>query len=208
MGKLYVSEHPLIRHKLGIVRDKETCEKEFRELISEISMLLCYEAARDLPLEKADIVTPVAPTQISRVSRGIVLVPVLRAGIGMVEAILQLIPSASVGHVGFYRDPETLNPVDYFRKLPNGLPEKDCFVLDPMLATGGTAVAAIQFLKDKGAKNIKFLCVVACPEGVKAVGDAHPDVDIYAAALDSGLNDHGYIVPGLGDAGDRQFGTN
>lgn len=207
MARLYVSEHPLIKHKLGIIRNKETGTKEFREIISEISMFLCYEATRNLSLNTETIETPVAPAKVQKLSSKIVIVPVLRAGLGMVEGILALVPTASVGHAGFYRDPKTLKPVDYYYRLPEDLADKECYVLDPMLATGGTAVAAIKFLKEKGARNIKFICVVACPEGVEAISTEHADVEIFAAALDNGLNDHGYIVPGLGDAGDRQFGT-
>ncbi len=208
MSILKVMDHPLIQHKVGVLRKEDTGAKEFRELVSEISMLMCYEATRNLPLEDIEIQTPVSTTTVKQIAgRKLGIVPILRAGLGMVDAMLSLIPNAKVGHVGLYRDPETLNPVEYYCKLPYDAPERDIFVLDPMLATGGSASAAIQFIKDKGVENIHFLCLLAAPEGVKRLQEEHPDVDIYVAALDEKLNDHGYIVPGLGDAGDRLFGT-
>lgn len=208
MSILKVMDHPLIQHKVGVLRKEDTGAKEFRELVSEISMLMCYEATRNLPLEDIEIQTPVSTTNVKQIAgRKLGIVPILRAGLGMVDAMLSLIPNAKVGHVGLYRDPETLNPVEYYCKLPYDAPERDIFVLDPMLATGGSASAAIQFIKDKGVENIHFLCLLAAPEGVKRLQEDHPDVDIYVASLDEKLNDHGYIVPGLGDAGDRLFGT-
>ena len=208
MSKLVVVDHPMIQHKLSILRDKNTGSREFRALVKEIGMLMAYEITRDLPLMEVEIETPVQVTT-AKVLAGkkLAVIPILRAGLGMVEGILELIPAAKVGHVGLYRDPETLKPVEYFCKLPQDVEEREFFVVDPMLATGGSAVAAIQLLKDRGAKNIRLVCLVGCPEGVKAVQEAHPDVDVYLAALDEKLNDHGYIVPGLGDAGDRIFGT-
>lgn len=208
MSKVYVMDHPLIQHKISILRDENTGTKEFREVADEIAMLMCYEATRDLPLEEAEVKTPVALTK-TKVLAGkkLGIVPILRAGLGMVDGMLKLIPAAKVGHIGLYRDPETLQPVEYYCKLPKDAEERDIIVLDPMLATGGSAAEAIQFIKDRGVKSIRFMCLIAAPEGVKKLQEAHPDVDIYVAALDSHLNDHGYIVPGLGDAGDRLFGT-
>ncbi len=208
MSKLVVVDHPMIQHKLSILRDKNTGSREIRALVKEIGMLMAYEITRDLPLMEVEIETPVQVTT-AKVLAGkkLAVIPILRAGLGMVEGILELIPAAKVGHVGLYRDPETLKPVEYFCKLPQDVEEREFFVVDPMLATGGSAVAAIQLLKDRGAKHIRLVCLVGCPEGVKAVQEAHPDVDVYLAALDEKLNDHGYIVPGLGDAGDRIFGT-
>ena len=208
MSKVVIMDHPLIRHKIGFIRRKETGTKDFRQTISEIAMLICYEATRDLPLDDVDIETPICPT-VAKELRGkkMSIVPILRAGLGMVDGMLQLIPAAKVGHIGLYRDPETLKPVEYYCKLPADCAEREVFVVDPMLATGGSSVAAIQMLKDKGCKNIHFLCIIAAPEGIKAMEKAHPDVDLYVGALDERLNDHGYIVPGLGDAGDRIFGT-
>jgi len=208
MGKLYVFDHPLIQHKISHMRKKETGTKQFRQLVNEVAALMAFEATRDLPLQEVTIETPVA-TAVTNVLAGkkLGLVPILRAGLGMVDGILDLIPVAKVGHIGLYRDPETLQPVEYYVKLPNDVAERDFLVLDPMLATGGSAVAAIQSLKNRGAKNIKLLCICGAPEGVKAIQEAHPEVDIYLAALDERLNSHGYIVPGLGDAGDRLFGT-
>lgn len=208
MAKIVVMEHPLIQHKIGIIRRQETGSKEFRELISEIAMLMCYEATRDLKLSDVEIETPVCRTTVKELKgKKLAVIPILRAGLGMVEGMLTLIPAAKVGHIGLYRDPETLNPVEYYCKLPEDCAERDVFVVDPMLATGGSSSAAIQLLKDKGVKNIRFMCIIAAPEGLERMGREHPDVDIYAGALDEHLNDHGYIVPGLGDAGDRIFGT-
>ena len=208
MQKIVVMDHPLIQHKVGLIRKKETGSKEFRELIGEIAMYMCYEATRDLKLTDIEIETPICRTTVKELSgKKLAVVPILRAGLGMVEGMLALIPAAKVGHIGLYRDPETLKPVEYYCKLPADSNEREVFVVDPMLATGGSAVAAIQMLKDKGVKNIRFLCIIAAPEGVEAMKKAHPDVDIYIGALDQHLNEHGYIVPGLGDAGDRIFGT-
>ena len=205
---LYIMDHPLIQHKVGLIRKKETGSKEFRELIGEIAMYMCYEATRDLKLTDIEIETPICRTTVKELSgKKLAVVPILRAGLGMVEGMLAMIPAAKVGHIGLYRDPETLKPVEYYCKLPADSNEREVFVVDPMLATGGSAVAAIQMLKDKGVKNIRFLCIIAAPEGVEAMKKAHPDVDIYIGALDQHLNEHGYIVPGLGDAGDRIFGT-
>ncbi len=208
MGTIHVLEHPLVQHKLSIIRRKETGVKEFREIISELAALMCYEATRDLPTEEIEIETPVAMAKV-RVLAGkkLAVVPILRAGLGMVDGILQMIPSAKVGHIGLYRDPATLQPVEYYCKLPSDVSERDVIIVDPMLATGGSLVAAIQFLKNYGVQHIRAMCIIAAPEGVKAMEEAHPDVDVYVAAVDEKLNDHGYIVPGLGDAGDRIFGT-
>ena len=208
MQKIVVMDHPLIQHKVGLIRKKETGSKEFRELIGEIAMYMCYEATRDLKLTDIEIETPICRTTVKELSgKKLAVGPILRAGLGMVEGMLAMIPAAKVGHIGLYRDPETLKPVEYYCKLPADSNEREVFVVDPMLATGGSAVAAIQMLKDKGVKNIRFLCIIAAPEGVEAMKKAHPDVDIYIGALDQHLNEHGYIVPGLGDAGDRIFGT-
>ena len=208
MQKIVVMDHPLIQHKVGLIRKKETGSKEFRELIGEIAMYMCYEATRDLKLTDIEIETPICRTTVKELSgKKLAVVPILRAGLGMVEGMLAMIPAAKVGHIGLYRDPETLKPVEYYCKLPADSNEREVFVVDPMLATGGSAVAAIQMLKDKGVKNIRFLCIIAAPEGVEAMKKAHPDVDIYIGALDQHLNEHGYIVPGLGDAGERIFGT-
>lgn len=208
MGKLHVYDHPLILHKLSILRDKNTGVKEFRELIGEIAGLMCYEATRNLSVEEVIVETPVAPAKCYRLAgKKLAIVPILRAGIGMVDGMLSLLPSAKVGHIGLFRDPETLEPVKYYYKMPPDIAERDVFVVDPMLATGGSAIAAIDFLKQDGVQRIMLLNILAAPEGVAAVQAAHPDVDIYVAALDEKLNDHGYIVPGLGDAGDRIFGT-
>ncbi len=203
-----VIDHPLIQHKLTLIRDIRTGTKDFRELLEEIAMLMAYELTRDLPLEEIEVETPVAKCR-ARVLAGkkISVVPILRAGLGMVSGVLRLIPAAKVGHIGVYRDPQTLKPVEYYCKLPPDVSEREVIVIDPMLATGGSSVAAIDMLKRGGAKQIKLMCLVAAPEGVKIVNDAHPDVEIYTAAVDECLNDHGYIVPGLGDAGDRIFGT-
>ncbi len=208
MGKVYVFDHPLIQHKLTHIRDKHTGTKEFRELVDEVATLMAFEITRDLPLEETEIETPVCKTKAKILSgKKVGIVPILRAGIGMVDGMLNLLPAAKVGHVGLYRDPETLQPVEYYVKLPTDVEERDFIVVDPMLATGGSAVEAINSLKKRGAKNIKFMCLIAAPEGVDVVKKAHPDVDIYIAALDEKLNEKGYIVPGLGDAGDRLFGT-
>ena len=203
-----IMDHPLIQHKLAILRSKETGVKEFRELIGEIAMLMCYEATRNLATEEIEIETPVQKAK-ARVLSGkkLAIVPILRAGLGMVDGILNLLPSAKVGHIGLYRDPETLQPVEYYCKMPSDIEERDVIVLDPMLATGGSAIDAINFIKKYGATNIKFMCIISAPEGVNALAEAHPDVEIYCASFDQCLNDHGYIVPGLGDAGDRIFGT-
>lgn len=208
MSKVYVFDHPLIQHKLTYIRDKNTGTKEFRELVDEVATLMAFEITRDMPTEEIEIETPITKAKTKVLSgKKIALVPILRAGIGMVDGVLKLIPAAKVGHIGLYRDPETLKPVEYYVKLPADVEERDFIVVDPMLATGGSAVEAISALKKRGAKNIKFMCLIAAPEGVEALQNAHPDVDIYIAALDDNLNDHGYIVPGLGDAGDRLFGT-
>ena len=208
MSKVVVMDHPLIQHKIGIIRREETSSKEFREMISEVAMLMCYEATRDLKLVDVNIKTPITEMTAKELAgKKLAVVPILRAGLGMVEGMLAMIPAAKVGHIGLYRDPETLEPVEYYCKLPADSSERDIFVVDPMLATGGSAEAAIQMLKDKGVRNIRFMCIIAAPEGVKRMQEAHPDVDLYIGALDEKLNDHGYIVPGLGDAGDRIFGT-
>lgn len=208
MGKVFEMDHPLIQHKLTLIRDKTTGSKEFRELVVEVSMLLAYEATRDMALEDTEVETPITVTQSKVLSgRKVAIVPILRAGLGMVDGFLSLLPAAKVGHVGLYRDPETLEPVEYYVKLPSDVNERELIVVDPMLATGGSANAAIQFLKNRGAESIKFVCLIGCPEGIEAVTKTHPDVDIYVAAIDEKLNEHAYIVPGLGDAGDRLFGT-
>lgn len=208
MAKVVVMDHPLIQHKIGLIRRKETGTKDFRQTIGEIAMLICFEATRELQLSDVEIETPICKTTVKELKgRKMAIVPILRAGLGMVDGVLQLIPAAKVGHIGLYRDPETLKPVEYYCKLPADCAEREVFVVDPMLATGGSSVAAIQMLKDKGCKKIHFMCIIAAPEGVKAMQEAHPDVDVYIGAMDERLNDHGYIVPGLGDAGDRIFGT-
>ena len=208
MGKILIMDHPRIQHKLSILRDKSTGSKEFRALISEIATLICYEATRDLPLEDVEIETPIC-TATTKVLSGkkLAVVPILRAGLGMVDGMLALVPSARVGHIGLYRDPDTLMPVEYYCKLPADIEEREVFVVDPMLATGGSAIDAITQIKKRGPKHIKFLGIIAAPEGLDALSKAHPDVDIFVASLDERLNDHGYIIPGLGDAGDRIFGT-
>ena len=208
MSQVHVLNHPLIQHKLTIMRKKETGPKEFRELLEEISTLMVYEVTRDLPTEEVEVETPVALARTKVLAgRKLALVPILRAGLGMVDGMLNLIPAAKVGHIGMYRNEETLEPVEYYCKLPNDINEREVFVLDPMLATGGSACDAIGQIKKRGAKHIKFIGLVAAPQGLKALHEAHPDVDIYVGALDEKLNDNGYIVPGLGDAGDRIFGT-
>ncbi|HSN67328.1 MAG TPA: uracil phosphoribosyltransferase [Fusibacter sp.] len=208
MSKVFEMNHPLIQHKLSLIRDKNTGSKEFRELVKEVSMLLAYEVTRDLSLEDVEIETPICKSMQKMLSgRKLGIIPILRAGLGMVDGFLNLLPAAKVGHIGLYRDPETLEPVEYYCKLPTDINERDLIVVDPMLATGGSASAAITFLKDRGATSIKLVCLIGCPEGIAAVQKAHPDVNIYIAAIDEKLNDHAYIVPGLGDAGDRLFGT-
>lgn len=208
MGNVYVFDHPLIQHKLTYIRDKSTGTKEFRELVDEVAMLMAYEITRDLPLQEVEVETPVTRCKAKVIAgKKLGLVPILRAGIGMVDGVLRLIPAAKVGHVGLYRDPDTLEPVEYYVKLPSDINERDLIVIDPMLATGGSAVAAITVLKNRGARNIKLMCLIAAPEGIRKVQEVHPDIDIFVAAEDEMLNDHGYIVPGLGDAGDRLFGT-
>ena len=208
MSKVCVFDHPLIQHKLSILRDERTSVKEFRELISEIAMLMCYEATRDLPMEEVDVKTPVAVAKCHRIAgKKLAVVPILRAGLGMVDGMVSMMPNVKVGQVGLYRDPQTLEPVKYYFKMPPDIQERDVIVVDPMLATGGSASAAIQFLKDDGVKHIKLMSIIGAPEGVERMQQDHPDVDIFVAALDDHLNDHGYIVPGLGDAGDRIFGT-
>lgn len=208
MSNVYVMDHPLIQHKISYIRREELGSKDFREMIGEIAMLMCYEATRDLKLQDVTIKTPISEmTARELAGKKLAVVPILRAGLGMVEGMLAMIPAAKVGHIGLYRDPDTLEPVEYYCKLPADCDERDVFVVDPMLATGGSSVAAIKLLKDKGVKNIRFMCIIAAPEGVARMQREHPDVDIYIGALDDHLNDHGYIVPGLGDAGDRIFGT-
>jgi len=208
MAKVFIADHPLIQHKLSILRDERTGTKEFRALIGEITMLLCYEATRDLPLEPKKVKTPVdyADTKVIA-GKKLAFVPILRAGTGMLDAVLELVPSAKVGHIGLYRDPETLKPVTYYCKLPADISEREVFVIDPMLATGGSAIDAVDKIKEFKPKSIKFMGIIAAPEGIEALSKAHPDVDIFVSALDDHLNEHGYIVPGLGDAGDRIFGT-
>ena len=208
MGKVYVFDHPLIQHKTAIIRKTETSTKDFRQLVTEISMLMGYEATRQLPLEEVDIETPICKTTVKMLKgEDIAIVPILRAGLGMVDGMLELVPNAKVGHVGLYRDPETHEPVEYYCKLPADIDKRQIFVVDPMLATGGSAAAAIDFVKARGGKDIIFMCLIAAPEGIEALQKAHPDVDIFIAAKDEKLNENAYIVPGLGDAGDRIFGT-
>jgi uracil phosphoribosyltransferase len=206
--QVFVMDHPLIQHKLTFLRDKNTGSKEFRELVGEIAMLMCYEATRDLPLKETTIETPmgIAKTQVIA-GRKLAFVPILRAGLGMVDGVLEMVPAAKVGHIGLYRDHETLQPVEYYSKLPLDINERDVIVLDPMLATGGSGIDAITIIKRSNPKSIKFMCIIAAPEGIKALTEAHPDVQLYCAAVDDHLNEVGYIVPGLGDAGDRIFGT-
>ncbi len=208
MGDVMIMNHPLIQHKIGLIRRKETGTKDFRQAISEIAMLICYEATRDLKMDEVEIETPICKATVKELrGKKMAIVPILRAGLGMVDGMLSLIPAAKVGHIGLYRDPVTLKPVEYYCKLPADCAEREVFVVDPMLATGGSSVAAIRMLKEKGCKNIRFICIIAAPEGIEAMQAEHPDVDIYVGARDERLNDHGYIVPGLGDAGDRIFGT-
>ena len=208
MEKVHILDHPLLQHKLSILRDEHTGVKDFREVVSEIATLMCYEATRDLPLEEVEIKTPITTAKFKMIAgKKLAIVPVLRAGLGMVDGILTLLPSVKVGHIGLYRDPDTLEPVEYYCKMPTDIAERDVIILDPMLATGGSASAAIQFIKNYEVKHIKLMNIIAAPEGIERVHHDHPDVDIYCAALDEKLNDHGYIVPGLGDAGDRIFGT-
>lgn len=208
MAKVVVMDHPLIQHKIGYIRRTDTGTKDFRETIAEIANLICYEATRDLKLKAVEIETPICKTTVKELAgKKLAVVPILRAGLGMVDGVLQLVPAAKVGHIGLYRDPETLEPVEYYCKLPADCAQREVFVVDPMLATGGSSVAAIKLLKDRGCKNIHFMCIIAAPEGVERMKKEHPDVDIYIGSLDEKLNEHGYIVPGLGDAGDRIFGT-
>lgn len=208
MGKFQVLDHPLIQHKLSIIRDKNCGTREFRQCVNEIAELMVYEVSRDMPLEDVEVETPITKATTKRLAgKKVVVVPILRAGIGMVDGILELIPAAKVGHIGMYRDEETLQPHEYFVKMPDDLENREMIIVDPMLATGGSAIMAVDALKKRGAKSIKFVCLVAAPEGVKTFREAHPDVDIYSASLDEYLNEDGYIVPGLGDAGDRLFGT-
>ena len=208
MGNVLIMDHPLIQHKIGYIRRKETGTKDFRQTISEIAMLICYEATRDLPLEEVNIETPICPTTVKELKgKKLAVIPILRAGLGMVEGMLELIPAAKVGHIGLYRDPVTVEPVEYYCKLPEDCHEREVFVVDPMLATGGSSAAAIRMLKEKGCRNIHFMCIIAAPEGIERMQKEHPDVDLYVGALDEKLNEHSYIVPGLGDAGDRIFGT-
>ena len=208
MSNVFILDHPLIQHKISRLRDENTGTNEFRKLIEEIAMLMGYEALRDLPMEDVEIKTPIETCKTPMIAgKKMAIVPILRAGLGMVEGMLAMIPAAKVGHIGLFRDPETLEPVEYYCKLPADCEEREVFVVDPMLATGGSCIAAIQMLKNRGVKNIRFMCIIAAPEGVKKLQEAHPDVEVYIGALDEKLNEHGYIVPGLGDAGDRIFGT-
>ena len=208
MAKVVIMDHPLIKHKIGYIRREETGTKDFRQTVSEIAMLICYEATRDLELSDVTIKTPICETTVKELKgKKMAIIPILRAGLGMVDGVLELIPAAKVGHIGLYRDPETHKPVEYYCKLPEDCGEREVFVVDPMLATGGSAAAASTMLKEKGCKNIHFMCIIAAPEGLEVLKEAHPDVDIYVGALDEKLNEHAYIVPGLGDAGDRIFGT-
>ena len=206
--QVFIMDHPLIQHKLTLLLDKNTGSKEFRELVSEVAMLMCYEATRDLPLKEVEVETPVSVAKAYVLSgRKLAFVPILRAGIGMIDGVMHMVPAARVGHIGLYRDPNTLEPVEYYSKLPTDIDEREVIVLDPMLATGGSAVDAISIIKKSNPKSIKFMCIIAAPEGMKELTKAHPDVKIYCASMDERLNEHGYIVPGLGDAGDRIFGT-
>lgn len=208
MSKVMIMDHPMIQHKIGVIRRKETGTKDFRQIVSEISMLMCYEATRDMKLVDVEIETPIGKAVVKELKgKKLAVIPILRAGLGMVDGMLQIIPAAKIGHIGLYRNPETLEPVEYYCKLPEDSSEREVFVVDPMLATGNSAIAAIEMLKNKGVQNIHFMCILAAPEGVEKMQKIHPDVDMYVGALDEKLNDHGYIVPGLGDAGDRIFGT-
>ena len=208
MGKVHVFDHPLIQHKTALIRMKDTSTKDFRELVREIARLMCFESTRHLPLKEVEIETPICPTKVNMLDgEDVAIVPILRAGLGMVDGFLDLVPNAKVGFVGLYRDPDTHEPVEYYCKLPNDIAEREVFVLDPMLATGGSAAAAIDFVKERGAKKITFMCLIAAPEGIQVLEEKHPDVDIYIAANDECLNENAYIVPGLGDAGDRIYGT-
>ncbi|MDD4323624.1 MAG: uracil phosphoribosyltransferase [Eubacteriales bacterium] len=208
MGGVFIFDHPLIQHKITMMRDKNTNTKDFRDLVNEVAMLMAYEVTRDLPLKDVEIETPMAKMTGKMIAgKDLALVPILRAGLGMVDGMLNLVPSAKVGHIGLYRDPETLEPVEYYCKLPDDVATRDVILLDPMLATGNSAVAAVDFLKERNIESIKFVCLIAAPEGIKHLHEAHPKVPIYCAALDEGLNSHAYILPGLGDAGDRLFGT-
>ncbi|MDI3547308.1 MAG: uracil phosphoribosyltransferase [Halanaerobiales bacterium] len=208
MSKVKLIDHPLIQHKLTLIRDKNTGPKEFRELVDEVATLMAYEVTRDLPLEEVEIETPIQKGKFKMIAgKKLGVVPILRAGLGMLDGVLKLIPTAKVGHVGLYRDPETLEPVEYYCKLPTDVAERDLIVVDPMLATGGSAAAGIRFIKERNPRSIKLMCLIAAPEGIERVQQEHPDVDIFTAAIDEGLNDHAYIVPGLGDAGDRLYGT-
>ncbi|MDD2294856.1 MAG: uracil phosphoribosyltransferase [Eubacteriales bacterium] len=208
MGRVYVFDHPLIQHKTAMMRKKETSVKDFRELVREVAMLMTFEATRNLPLQSVEIETPMCRTTMNMLQgEDIAIVPILRAGLGMVDGMLALIPNAKVGHIGLYRDPETHLPIEYYCKLPSDIEKREIFVVDPMLATGGSAAAAIDFIKQRGGKKIIFMCLIAAPEGIEVLQKAHPDVDIFIAAKDENLNDHAYIVPGLGDAGDRLYGT-
>ncbi len=208
MSKVVIMDHPLIQHKIGFIRRTSTGTKDFRDTISEIAMLICYEATRDLKLEDVEIETPICKTTVKELSgKKLAVIPVLRAGLGMVDGMLNLIPAAKVGHIGLYRDPETAKPIEYYCKIPADCSEREVFVVDPMLATGGSASAAVTLLKNRGCKHIHFMCIIAAPEGIKVMQEEHPDVDLYIGALDEKLNEHKYIVPGLGDAGDRIFGT-
>ncbi|MBQ9807297.1 MAG: uracil phosphoribosyltransferase [Ruminococcus sp.] len=208
MAELHIIDHPLVQHKVSLLRDKTTGTKEFRELVSEIAMFICYEATRDLPLKEIEIETPLAVAKTKIISgRKLAFVPILRAGLGMVDGVTKLVPAAKIGHIGLFRDPDTKASVHYYSKLPEDIAERDAIIVDPMLATGNSAVSAINILKEKGAKSVKFMCIICSPEGVAAIQAAHPDVEIYTGAMDQGLNEDKYIVPGVGDAGDRIFGT-
>lgn len=208
MGNLHIIDHPLVQHKISLLRDKNTGTKEFRELVSEIAMFICYEATRDLPLKEIELETPLAVAKTKIISgRKLAFIPILRAGLGMIEGVTTLVPAAKIGHIGLFRDPETKTPVKYYSKMPDDIAERDAIIVDPMLATGNSAVAAITELKELGVKNIKFMCIICSPEGVEAIKNAHPDVDIYTGVMDEKLNEDKFIVPGVGDAGDRIFGT-